>query len=375
MAKKDFSFPTRAGKHSSQAHVGLPDGSYEEELGRYGFFGPATHIYHANAPTDWVNIEGDCKPRALDLNKAEVGGVHNRQLVLNNRNCEVYVLRNPHGQDACYYRNADGDEVHFVHQGSGVLETDLGAIEYKAGDYLYIPRTMTYRFMGKDEQFRLIIQNTNALYGQPDRGILGHHALYDPAVLRLPKLEALEVPKPTEPNGQWKIAIKRAGRWTGLYHKRPPIDTIGYKGDHLPFALDIKDIRPVMSHRAHLAPSVHTTFVGEGFVICSFVPRPLEEDKTCLKVPFYHRNVEYDEVLFYHAGDFFSRDSIKPGWMTFHPTGIHHGPHPKALKNQHSKERTDEYAVMIDTRQYLEVDQDAADACEWKDYWKSWMEG
>ena len=373
MAKKDFSFPQRAGKFSKQAHVDLPEGSFEEELGRDGFFGPATHIYHSNPPTDWVEIEGNCRPRALDLNKLEQSPQRHR--VLHNRQCEVFI-ESLASADPSFKRNADGDEVHFIHKGKGVLETDLGTIKYEAGDYLYIPRTMTYRFHGVGEQYRLVIQNTNNVFSQPERGILGHHAMYDPAVLRMPILEDLKKvdQSPTEKGDRWKIAIKRGSQWGGLYYKRHPIDTIGYKGDHLPFALNIKDIRPVMSHRAHLAPSVHTTFVGNGFVVCSFVPRPLEEGKECLKVPFYHRNVEYDEVLFYHAGDFFSRDNIEPGWMTIHPTGIHHGPHPKALKNQHSKDRTDEYAVMIDTREYLEVDDKSSGHTEFKDYWKSWME-
>ncbi len=126
-----------------------------------------------------------------------------------------------------------------------------------------------------------------------------------------------------------------------------------------------------MSHRAHLPPSVHVTLVGEGFVVCSFVPRPLEEAPGAQRVPFYHRNIDYDEVLFYHAGDFFSRDNITAGMLTLHPHGVHHGPHPKAIEKSWSKTHTDEYAVMVDTRRPLRVTE-AARAVEWREYHLSW---
>jgi homogentisate 1,2-dioxygenase len=135
----------------------------------------------------------------------------------------------------------------------------------------------------------------------------------------------------------------------------------------------MRDIRPVMSPRVHLPPPVHTTFVMQNAVICSFLPRPLEEDPDTLKVPFYHRNSDYDEVLFYHDGDFFSRDNIKAGMMTLHPQGIHHGPHPKALKNQDKLTRTNEAAMMLDARHPLKI-APAAESVEWKEYWASWKE-
>ena len=135
----------------------------------------------------------------------------------------------------------------------------------------------------------------------------------------------------------------------------------------------VRDIRPLMSHRYHLPPSAHTTFLSSRFVVCTFVPRPFETDPRALKVPFFHNNDDYDEVIFYHAGDFFSRDNIHPGMLTYHPAGFTHGPHPKALKRMFRQEKpaTDEYAVMIDTRDPLEVT-DAASAVEWTGYVHSW---
>jgi homogentisate 1,2-dioxygenase len=140
--------------------------------------------------------------------------------------------------------------------------------------------------------------------------------------------------------------------------------------------LNVRDIRPVSSHRYHIPPSVHSTFASDRFVVCTFAPRPFETDPGALKVPFFHNNDDYDEVLFYHAGDFFSRDDIKPGMLTFHPSGFTHGPHPKALKSMlvQSKTATDEYAVMIDARDPLDV-ADPALAVENTRYVESWKGG
>ncbi|EQD64575.1 homogentisate 1,2-dioxygenase [mine drainage metagenome] len=137
--------------------------------------------------------------------------------------------------------------------------------------------------------------------------------------------------------------------------------------------LNWRDIRPVMSHRYHVPPSAHTTFVSERLVICTFVPRPFETDPEAIKVPFFHSNEDYDEIIFYHAGEFFSRDNIHPGMMTLHPSGVTHGPHPKALKNifQQKAPGTNEVAVNIDARDPLEV-LAAAEPIEWKEYADSW---
>jgi homogentisate 1,2-dioxygenase len=137
--------------------------------------------------------------------------------------------------------------------------------------------------------------------------------------------------------------------------------------------INVRDLRPLMSHRYHLPPSVHTTFLGNRFVVCTFVPRPFETDPGAIKIPFFHNNDDYDEVIFYHAGDFFSRDNIHPGMVTLHPGGFTHGPHPKALSRMlvQAKPATDEYAVMVDTRDALEIGADAA-RVEWAGYVDSW---
>jgi homogentisate 1,2-dioxygenase len=141
-----------------------------------------------------------------------------------------------------------------------------------------------------------------------------------------------------------------------------------------PGSLNIKDIRPLSSHRFHLPPSAHTTFVADRFVVATFAPRPFETDPGAIKVPFFHNNDDYDEVIFYHAGDFFSRDNIRSGMMTFHPGGFTHGPHPKALESMlvQKSPSADEYAVMIDARDALDIGPDAK-AVEWTGYAESWM--
>jgi len=151
--------------------------------------------------------------------------------------------------------------------------------------------------------------------------------------------------------------VKRVGKLSTIEYPFNPLDAVGWHGDLAVVRVNVRDIRPLMSHRFHLPPSAHTTFVGSNFIVCTFAPRPIESDPGALKVPFYHNNDDYDEVIFYHRGEFFSRDNIKPGMVTFHPCGFTHGPHPKAFQigATHARKETDEYAVMIDTRFPLAV--------------------
>jgi homogentisate 1,2-dioxygenase len=205
-------------------------------------------------------------------------------------------------------------------------------------------------------------------FDQPDKGLIGHHALYDPGVIGIPE------PAPhLDDNREWEVRIKVDDEISKVIYPFNPIDIVGWKGDLTVWKLNMRDIRPIMSHRAHLPPSAHTTFLTGGAVVCSFLPRPLEQDPQALRVPFFHRNTDYDEFIFYHDGDFFSKDNIKPGYATLHPRGIHHGPHPKALAGQGAKTHTDEYAVMLDGLNPIHV-LPAGEQVEWKEYWKSWME-
>ena len=171
----------------------------------------------------------------------------------------------------------------------------------------------------------------------------------------------------------WTVEIKRLGQVSRVHYDYSPLDAIGWHGDLAVVRINWRHIRPLMSHRYHLPPSAHTTFVAGRFVICTFVPRPIESDPGALKVPFFHNNDDFDEVIFYHAGDFFSRDNIEPGTITWHPSGFTHGPHPKALAagQASAKTFTEEVAVMLDTRDPLQAGP-ALDTVELKAYADSW---
>ena len=343
------------GDASRQAHVGLPAGTFERELGREGFFGPATQMYHTHPPTGWSNWEGPLRPRAFDLTGSTRAGspAHLIPLLYNDQ-LKLRFWNTDQAMDHLV-RNADGDELLFVHAGEGELFCDYGHLQLRAGDYLVLPRGTMWRLAPGTPMALLLVEASGSSYALPDKGIVGQHAIFDPAMLDTPALDhAFTEQQSDEP---WQVVVKCRDELSTVSYPFNPLDAVGWSGDLAPVRINIEHIRPLMSHRYHLPPSAHTTFVADGFVICSFVPRPFETDPEALKVPFFHSNDDYDEVLFYHAGDFFSRDNIDAGMLTFHPAGFTHGPHPKALANMltQSKPATDEYAVMLDARQPLTV--------------------
>ncbi len=373
MAKNWIEFPLREGETSRQAHADLPDGTYEREIGRDGFFGPATHIYHRHPPTGWSAFEGPLKPRAFDAVKAAAEPTnrpYRGALLLSNASCRIAIWRVAEPMPNLE-RNSDGDVLLFVHRGQGGLFCDFGHMTYREGDYLLLPRGTMWRLEPKEETISLLIEATNGSYKLPERGILGPHAFFDPAALETPRLdEAFKAQR----DGEWKVEVKRRGEISTITYPFNPLDAVGWKGNLTVVKLNWRDIRPVMSHRYHIPPSVHSTFVADRFVVCTFVPRPIESDPGALKVPFYHSNDDYDEVIFYHQGEFFSRDNIHPGMVTWHPNGFTHGPHPKAFAAgaRAAKTMTDEVAVMIDARDPLDI-AEAAQSTEDAGYVRSWM--
>ena len=367
--------PVRAaqGAHSRQAHADLPEGTYEREISKEGFFGPASFIYHRHPPTGWSRFEGPLRPRAFDL-----GGLGESRdcpwdapKVLFNAAVEMRFWTLSQAMPALA-RNADGDQLLFVHAGRGDLFCDYGHIAYETGDYLYLPRGTMWRLAPTAATAILTIEATNGHFRLPDRGVLGAHAVFDPAMLDTPVMDQAFTAHQARP-GEVQVRIKKRGELSTATYPYNPLDAVGWCGDLAPVRLNLRDIRPVASHRYHLPPSVHTTFAADRFVVCTFAPRPFETDPGALKTPFFHNNDDYDEVLFYHAGDFFSRDHIEAGMLTFHPSGFTHGPHPKALRNMlvQPKPATDEYAVMIDARDPLEVSQ-AVEGVEDRGYVDSW---
>lgn len=368
-----ISLPRIEGRASRQAHADLPEGSYEREMGREGFFGPATHFYHRHPPTGWIDFDGPLRPRAFDSNRLAPASESPWQAtcLLYNTHLAIRFWRSGETMDHLV-RNADGDELLFVHAGEGDLFCDFGRLGYREGDYIVLPRGVMWRLAPAAETTLMLVEATGSAYGLPEKGLVGPHAIFDPAVLETPRMdEAFR--EQQEEDELWQVRVKRRGEITTITYPFNPLDAMGWKGDLAPVRLNWRDIRPLMSHRYHLPPSAHTTFLAERFVVCTFAPRPMESDPGALKLPFFHDNTDYDEFIFYHRGKFFSRDNIAPGMTTLHPSGFTHGPHPKAFAAAEAGTRaeTDEVAVMIDTRDALAVTP-AAEAVEWRDYYLSW---
>ncbi|CAN5230172.1 homogentisate 1,2-dioxygenase [soil metagenome] len=366
------------GKVSRQAHVGLPPGTVEEEHGRSGFYGAASHLYRLHPPTDWVDVVGPAAHHAYDTTRLDTGtGELWPELILGNAEVAIGFHRLAAGGRQEFKRAADGDELAFVHHGDGRLRTEYGPLDYRAGDYLVIPRGTTYRFEPASATDLLWVEADDSAFRLPDRGLLGRHDLFDPAMIDVPEAECVDEA------GEFVVVVKREGEFTRVTYAFHPCDVVGWKGDVAPMRLNVADFRPVVSPRYHLPPSAHTTFEAGGFVVCTFAPRPMEDDPEALRLPFFHRNIDYDEVIFYHRGEFFSRSGIGEGMLTFHPHGLHHGQQPAARERDtaaaaavaaagNGERRTaDEYAVMIDARRPLRPGPAAA-ALDVDDYVRSW---
>jgi homogentisate 1,2-dioxygenase len=367
-----IALPRIEGDASRQAHADLPAGTYERELGKEGFYGPSTQMHHRHPPTAWKSFEGPLRPRAFDTTRLRAGTASpwDATRLLGNGALQLRFWRCEKPMDHLV-RNSDGDELVFVHSGSGELYCDYGHMRVSEGDYVMLPRGTAWRLDTSGPLSALLLEATNDSYGFPEKGIVGQHAVFDPAVLEVPRID--EPFRAQQNDSEWRIVIKRRGERSVQTFDFNPLDAVGWHGTLMPVKLNWRSIRPVMSHRAHLPPSAHTTFVATRFVVCTFCPRPLESDPGALKVPFFHMNDDYDEVIFYHAGEFFSRDNIRPGMITLHPSGFTHGPHPRALRAgaQAARTETNEVAVMIDARDPLEV---AAlpEGVEWAGYVDSW---
>ena len=372
MSKRWISMPRVEGEASRQAHADLPEGTFERELGKEGFFGPATHMHHRHPPTGWTRFEGPLKPRAFDTTRLGDFGPTpwDARALLGNASVRLRFWEMGDSMDQLV-RNADGDELLFVHAGAGHLFCDYGHLEVREGDYVMLPRSTMWRLESAAPMRLLLIEATGSSYMLPEKGLVGPHAIFDPAMLDVPAIDEAFLDQQDET--EWEVLVKRGGKVSTITYPFNPLDATGWHGDLMPVRINWRDIRPLMSHRYHLPPSAHTTFVAGRVVVCTFVPRPFETDPGALKVPFFHNNDDYDEVLFYHAGEFFSRDNIHPGMITLHPCGFTHGPHPKALEKafEQSEPGTEEVAVMIDTRDALEV-LDPAEAIEWTGYVNSW---
>jgi len=374
---KRIVFPKSSGVFSRQAHADFPtDAPYEREISRDGFFGPATHMHHRHPPTGWSKMQGDLRPRAFDLKKwpQKKSSLWEVEPLLANKHCALLFWTLPQSMKHLL-RNADGDLLLFIHSGRGDLFCDYGQLALTEGDYLLLPRGTSWRLECKSEIQLLAIEATNNMFYLPEKGLVGQHAIFDPCALTCAQITPDFIDQQDE--NPWNVFVKHDNKVTTISYPYNPLDALGWHGEVCAIKINWRDIRPLMSHRYHLPPSAHSTFVSEHFVVCTFVPRPFETDPGALKVPFYHSNEDYDEIIFYHQGEFFSRDHIYPGMLSFHPRGFSHGPHPKAYEKSFSENHaaTNEVAVMIDTRESMHC-MDKSDGLpkdvEWTEYVNSW---
>ena len=365
--------PHVEGQAARQAHADIPPGTFERELGRDGFSGAATHMYHRNPPTAWVDISGSIRPRAFDpaSTVSPTTSPWDAMTLLHNPNLCIRYWRIDRPMDHLV-RNADGDDLLFVHAGGGSFFCDYGQLSLESGDYLVIPRGTMWRIEVDAPTDVLLIEATGDSYRLPDRGMLGRHAPFDPGVLAKPALN--DAFRSQQGPGNWTVRVKRRGEIGHITFPYNPLDAVGWKGDLYPVRLNVRDIRGISSHRLHLPPSVRTSFVSGRFVVCTLGPRPVETDPGAMKLPFFHNNDDYDEVIFYHSGNLSSRgNAVRTGMMTFHPIGFTHGPHPQTLPHmfKHPATMFENYSIAIDAMDPLEV-ADLPEGCEVMDYAQTW---
>src|SRR5919206_265000 len=264
----------------------------------------------------------------------------------------------PAEEQGYYYRNGQGDELLFVHEGEGHLETTFGILPYRRGDYLYVPIGCTYRLVASGGQTRLFVIESTGEITTPRRyrnehGQLLEHSPYCERDIRPPA--GLE---PRDERGEFEVRVRAHGRMTRHILDHHPLDVVGWDGYLFPFAFNIEDFEPITG-RIHQPPPVHQTFQGTNFVVCSFVPRLFDYHPLGIPAPYNHSNVESDEVIYYVDGNFMSRKGIEEGSITLHPAGMPHGPHPGTVEASIGKEKTEELAVMIDTFRPLAVAREA----------------
>ena len=287
-------------------------------------------------------------------------------------NSDVAMLfAQPDREDDFFYRNAQGDEVVFVSEGDGVLETPMGELAFKSGDYLVIPRGILHRYrLGAGPKKFLIIESTGYVRTpkryRNDHGQLTEHAPYSERDIRRPA----NLPTIDE-KGAFRLVVKKENRLFDMSLVYHPFDLVGWDGFYYPWALSIHDFEPRVG-RIHLPPPVHQTFEGDGFVVCSFCPRPFDFDPNAVPVPYNHSNVMSDEVIYYASSEFMSRKGIEYGSVTLHPDGIPHGPHPGRTEASLGAKRTDELAVMVDTFKPFHVSREAM-GVEDGEYYHSWL--
>lgn len=373
--------------HKRHTQFRKPDGSlYQEELfSTEGFSDLYSLLYHCQPPTQILQVDEpvSVQPKIVQDRqlkhrclkgfqlKAESDYLKSRKAVLVNDDCKIILSAPTNSQTAYFYKNADADEVIFVHQGSGILHTMYGQLSFAYGDYLVIPRGTIYKIHFDQPENRLLIVESNGPISFPKRyrneyGQLMEHSPFCERDIRKPvHLET------NDQQGDFLVYIKKQDMLYPYHYQNHPFDIVGWDGFVYPFAFSIHDFEPITG-RVHQPPPVHQTFDGKNFVICSFVPRLFDYHPLAIPTPYNHSNIDSDEVLYYVDGDFMSRKHVERGMITLHPGGIPHGPHPGTIEKSIGAKETKELAVMVDTFRPLLMTEFAA-GLEDPDYHKSWL--
>jgi homogentisate 1,2-dioxygenase len=378
------------GKIPRKRHIAFrkPDGGlYHEELvGHEGFTGTSALLYHVHPPTMVKSVkrlqetcyEPDAdktlKHRHFLTSKVKKGGSPTLDRIPILFNADIAMLYvEPTKQDEHYYRNAQGDELVYVSKGSGVLESSYGELPYREGDYLIIHRGILHRFrMDKKAEQKFLVFESRGHIRWPKRyrnefGQLKEGAPYSERDIRRPSnLETIDK------KGDYPLIVKQYDGLNEITLDHHPLDVVGWDGYFYPWAFNINDFEPIVG-RVHQPPPVHQTFEGDGFVVCSFCPRPYDFDPEAVPAPYNHSNVDSDEVLYYASSEFMSRKGIEFGSITHHPDGIPHGPHPGRAEASIGAKSTNELAVMMDSFRPLRVAKQAMDFEDPK-YHRSWVD-
>ncbi len=359
---------------------------YEELFGTIGFDGMSSLMYHTQRPTQVKEIlkTYSISPKAaIDNNlksmmmmgfnvKKESDFLKSRKVILFNNNCQISLASPTKSLEEYFYKNTDSDEVIFIHKGSGKLRTFLGNIDFKYGDYLVIPRGVIYKIDFNGENNRLFIVESKSPVYTPKRyrNWFGQHLESSPYCER-------DLHPPTEletynETGDFILKIKKDDSIHECVYAAHPFSVVGWDGYNYPYKFSIHDFEPITG-RIHQPPPVHQTFETSNFVICSFVPRLYDYHPDAIPAPYNHSNIDSDEVIYYVDGDFMSRNNVDEGYISLHPAGIPHGPHPGLMEKSIGKKETKELAVMVDTFQPLKVTDYAVEIDDGK-YYQSWLE-
>ncbi|MCE3229726.1 MAG: homogentisate 1,2-dioxygenase [Bacteroidetes bacterium] len=359
---------------------------YEQLFGTEGFHGMSSLLYHVHRPTQVKEIlkSYSVAPKiAVDKNikamllkgfdiKPTADFLESRKALLVNSDCQIGLAAPTKSQTEYFYKNADADEMIFIHKGKGTLKTFMGDINFEYGDYLIIPRGMIYQMHFETSDNRLLFCESHAPYYTPKRyknsqGQLLEHSPFCERDYKLPTIGEVHDKK-----GDFIIKVKKENMMHEIVYAAHPFDVVGWDGYNFPWGFSIHNFEPITG-RVHQPPPVHQTFETSTFVVCSFCPRLYDYHPKAIPAPYNHSNIDSDEVLYYVDGDFMSRNNIEQGHITLHPKGIPHGPAPGAMERSIGQKETAELAVMIDTFRPLMITEDAVKIDDGK-YYKSWVE-